>query len=72
VTTEATAMWLETLEQRQVILPPLQRRIIILVCAGLLGVFVAHLFAPLVRFGNGELVISLLALMAGVSALWSP
>lgn len=65
-------MWLETIEQCQVVLPPRRKRLVVLAFSGLLGVLTAYTLAPVVSWAQGEMVIMLLALMAGISALWSP
>lgn len=64
--------WLETIEEYEVIIPTRRRRLVLLVIVCLLGGLVAYAFLPVVGWSNAALAVLVIALLAGISALWSP
>lgn len=64
--------WLETIEERLPVIPARGRRLALLVAIGLMGVLVAYGFAPVAGWSNAAPTMLVLALIAGISALWSP
>jgi len=61
-----------TIEACQVVMPTRRRRIALLILASLLGALLAYSIPMLAGWKGGVLVVFAIALVAGVSALWSP
>ncbi len=64
--------WLETIEERHLVIPTRRRRLAMLMAIGLMGGLLAHAFAPVAGWSNATPTMLGLALIAGISALWSP
>lgn len=56
----------------ELFLPTQLRRLVLLIVVVLLSGLVAYAFPLMVGWANAALVILPLALLAGISALWSP
>lgn len=72
MTKQEVAQLIEAIEHYDVLMPTKLRRFIILASAGLLGVLAAYAFSSLVTYYHAVPIVLLLALLAGISALWSP
>ena len=57
---------------QQVLLPTLRRRLVLLSVTGLIGAALGYLLPDLAAWANGIVLVGVLALMAGISGLWSP
>ncbi|HSB09065.1 MAG TPA: hypothetical protein VLM38_06100 [Blastocatellia bacterium] len=63
---------LEVIGSHQVVLPSATRRLGLLAFVCVLGILAAFAFPAFAGYLNALLVVLLLALLAGMSALWSP
>lgn len=64
--------WLETIEQCDVGLPMRRRRLTMMGIVGLLGGIAAWQFPLTLDWAGTWIVVMGLALLAGISSLWSP
>lgn len=63
---------LQAIEHRDVLMPTKQRRLMLLGLVGLLGILAPYGFSSLVGYSHAVLIVLALALLAGISAVWSP
>jgi len=63
---------LEAVEHYDVLMPTKLRRFTILGLVGLLGVLAAYALSSFVGYYHAVPIVLALALLAGISALWSP
>ena len=59
-------------EQRGVVLPSRRRRLALFAAFALTGASAAYLMPSAVAWGQAATGVALLAIVAGLSALWSP
>lgn len=62
---------LQPVSVQRVVLPSRRRRLVLLAAAGGIGALLAYV-APPVRAGQGALLLAVVALVTGLSSLWSP
>ena len=63
---------LQEIAHIRVRLPAWHRKLVLLMAFGSVGIVTAYALAPFVTRGHAAPCIMLLALVAGISALWSP
>lgn len=63
---------MKIIERYDVIIPTRRRRLALVAMVSIFGGVVAHMCSPIVGWFDAALIILVLALLAGLSTLWSP
>lgn len=69
---EVAVEWLQALESYDLALPTRQRRLITVGALALVCALSSHALAPALGWADAMPAVAMMALLAGISSLWSP